>query len=326
MNGRQATTAPVAMRTQAKQTASGTPGRVDGTPAAGSNQAPPRRPEQPVRGRRRKREARRLRLTHFPGLGLVSAVSLAFLYIPMVIVVVYSFNAGRQALYWQGFSFDWYARVFHDASIINATRVSLQVAVIATAVSTVMAVMYVLAADRLARWGSALAMAMLAAPIVVPEVIMGVATLAFIRLIGLSPGFWPLVAAHTCFCFPFALMNIRARYANIDSALFESAADLGASEAALIWRVTLPLLAPGIVSGALLAFVVSMDDFMISNFLASAGSTTLPVYIFGLIRKGVSPSVNVVAALLLVLAVAVTTTTTFLSRQRTGAARNRPRP
>jgi spermidine/putrescine transport system permease protein len=275
----------------------------------------------PVPRRPTAADLRRLRLDHFPGLWLVSLASLVFLYLPMLIVVAYSFNSGRQALIWQGFSLNWYERVFHDASIINATKVSLQVAVIATVASTVMAVMFALAMDRLARWGSALAMALLAAPIVVPEVIMGVATLAFIRLIGLSPGFWPLVFAHTCFCFPFALMNIRARLGTLDPAVFESAADLGASEATLVRRISLPLLAPGIVSGALLAFVVSMDDFMISNFLASAGSTTLPIYIFGLIRKGVSPSVNVVATLLLLLAIAVTTTTTYLSRLRAGTDR-----
>ncbi|MDR2254331.1 MAG: ABC transporter permease [Bifidobacteriaceae bacterium] len=271
-----------------------------------------------------KAEQRHLRLDHFPGLWLVSLVCLAFLYIPMLIVVAYSFNSGRQALIWQGFSLTWYQRVFSDASIVSATKVSLQVAVIATVASTAMAVLYVLAMNRLGRWGSAAAMALLAAPIVVPEVIMGVATLAFIRLIGLNPGFWPLVFAHTCFCFPFALMNIRARHGTLDPALFESAADLGASEATMVRRISLPLLMPGIVSGALLAFVVSMDDFMISNFLASAGSTTLPIYIFGLIRKGVSPSVNVVATLLLLLAVGVTTATTFLSRQRGAAAGRRP--
>ncbi|MDR2565621.1 MAG: ABC transporter permease [Bifidobacteriaceae bacterium] len=257
-----------------------------------------------------------LMLNRFPGLGTVSVVALAFLYVPMLIVVAYSFNGGNQALIWQGFSFQWYGRVFTDASIISATKVSLQVAAIATVASTVLAVAYVLAMDRLSRIGSAISTAILAAPIVVPEVVMGVATLAFIRLIGLSPGFIPLVAAHTSFCVPFAMMNIRARYTGLNPAYFESAADLGATHWTVVRRIMLPLLMPGIMSGALLAFVVSMDDFMISNFLASAGSTTLPIYIFGLIRKGVNPSVNVVATLLLILAVVVTSATTLLTRRQ----------
>ncbi|MDR1834036.1 MAG: ABC transporter permease [Propionibacteriaceae bacterium] len=256
----------------------------------------------------------KLRLDYFPGVGAVGIFSLVFLYFPMLIVVWYSFNAGNQALAWQGFSLRWYDRVFHDAAIISATQMSLEIAAIATVASVVLAVAYVLAMDRLNRVGNAVAGAILAAPIVVPEVVLGIATLSFIRLIGMTPGFLPLVLAHTSFCFPFAMMNIRARYQGLNPAYFESAADLGATRSALTWRITLPLLAPGIVSGALLAFVVSMDDYMISTFLASAGTTTLPIYIFGLIRKGVNPSVNVVATLLLIMAIAVTVATSFLSR------------
>jgi spermidine/putrescine transport system permease protein len=256
---------------------------------------------------------KRLRLDHFPGVGPIGVFSLVFLYFPMAIVVAYSFNTGNQALAWQGFSFRWYDRVFHDAAIISATQMSLEVAAIATVASVLLAVLYVLSMDRLSRAGSALAGAILAAPIVVPEVVLGVATLSFIRLIGMTPGFWPLVLAHTSFCFPFAMMNIRARHQGLNPAYFESAADLGATKTAVTFRITLPLLAPGIISGALLAFVVSMDDFMISSFLTSAGTTTLPIYIFGLIRKGVNPSVNVVASLLLIMAIVVTVATSVLS-------------
>ncbi|MDR1710278.1 MAG: ABC transporter permease [Propionibacteriaceae bacterium] len=260
----------------------------------------------------------RLRLNHFPGVGPIGVFCLIFLYFPMAIVVAYSFNGGNQALAWQGFSLRWYDRVFHDAAIISATRMSLEIAAIATVASVVLAVLYVLSMDRLNRAGNAVSGAILAAPIVVPEVVLGVATLSFIRMIGMTPGFWPMVLAHTCFCFPFAMMNIRARYQSLNPAYFESAADLGATGSAVTWRITLPLLTPGIVSGALLAFVVSMDDYMISTFLASAGTTTLPIYIFGLIRKGVNPSVNVVATLLLLMAIAVTVATSFLSRRQQG--------
>nr|WP_274619118.1 ABC transporter permease subunit [Bifidobacterium amazonense] len=168
----------------------------------------------------------------------------------------------------------------------------------------------------MSRAGSALASMLINASMLIPEIVLGVATMAFIRLIGLAPGFVPLVLAHTTFCIPFVVMPIRARLATIDHACFEAAEDLGASGAVTVMRVTLPLLVPGIVSGALMAFVVSMDDFMISNFLTTAGTTTLPIYIFSLIRKGVNPSVNVVAALLLLLAVIVTVTSTLLTNRK----------
>jgi len=146
--------------------------------------------------------------------------------------------------------------------------------------------------------------------------VLAVATLAFIRMIGLTPGFTALVLAHTTFCIPFALMPVRSRLQALDGHVFEAAADLGATTWPMLRRVTLPLLTPGIVSGALLAFVISMDDFIISSFLSAAGSTTLPVYLFGLIRRGPSPSINVVAVLLLVLAVLVSTVTYLAPRRK----------
>jgi spermidine/putrescine transport system permease protein len=145
---------------------------------------------------------------------------------------------------------------------------------------------------------------------------LAVATLGFIRIINLPPGMTALILAHISFCIPFALMPIRARLKGLGTTYFEAATDLGASTFATIRRITLPLLIPGIISGALLAFVISLDDFIISNFLSAAGSTPLPVYLFSLIRKGASPAVNVVATLLLLLAFAVTTVTYLLSQMR----------
>ncbi|MCI1659570.1 ABC transporter permease [Bifidobacterium psychraerophilum] len=258
---------------------------------------------------------RRDPLKRFPGFGFISVMVMAFLYLPMLIVVVYSFNGGNQALLWKGFSLRWYAQVFTSEAIIDATLVSLKVAVIATVVSTVLALAFVLSAEKLSRAGNTMASLLLDAPIVIPEIVMGVATLSFIRLLGMSPGFWPLVFAHVTFCIPFVLMPLRARLQNLDPAITEAAADLGASNATIIARIQLPLLMPGILSGALMAFVTSLDDFMISNFLTSAGSTTLPIYIFGLIRKGINPSLNVVATLLLMLAIVIAVGTSLMQRK-----------
>ncbi|KFI72214.1 binding-protein dependent transport system inner membrane protein [Bifidobacterium minimum] len=255
-------------------------------------------------------------LRRFPGVAPISVLVLIFLYVPMVFVVVFSFNKGQQALLWRGFSLRWFAKVFTDSSIISATLVSLEVASIAMVLSTILGVAFVLAADNMSRAGSRLATALINASLIIPEVVLGISTMAFIRLLGMSPGFVPLILAHTTFCIPFVVMPVRARLQTIDQSCFEAAVDLGATRMRTVMRVTLPLLTPAIISGALMAFVISMDDFMISNFLTAAGTTTLPIYIFSLIRKGVNPSINVVATLLLLMAVVVTVVSTLLTNGR----------
>ncbi|MFT8705236.1 ABC transporter permease [Bifidobacterium aquikefiricola] len=255
-------------------------------------------------------------LKRFPFVALMSILSLAFLYVPMLFIIIFSFNRGQQALLWHGFSFEWYGRVFSDNNILGATLTSLEVACIATLCSSVIGVLFVLAVDHMSLAGSTLATSLINVSLIIPEVVLGVSTMSLIRLIGLTPGFLPLVLAHTTFCIPFVVMPIRSRLSTLDHTCFEAAEDLGASTLQTVRRITLPMLTPAIVSGALMAFVVSMDDFMISNFLTSAGTTTLPIYIFSLIRKGVNPSVNVVATLLLLLAVIVTITSTLLTRSQ----------
>ncbi|MFT4232533.1 MAG: ABC transporter permease [Leucobacter sp.] len=262
-----------------------------------------------------KRAPRALRLKDFPGMALIAVVSLVFLYVPILITTVYAFNDGDTALVWEGFSLRWFGEVMQNASLLSAVGVSLQIAIVATIVSMVISILFALAVEQLRAKGSAIAMGILSAPLVIPEIVLAVATLGFIRLIGLPPGMTALMLAHTSFCIPFALMPVRARLQGLGTSYFEAATDLGASAWQMFRRVTLPLLVPGIISGAVLAFVISLDDFIISNFLAASGSTPLPVYLFSMIRRGASPSVNVVATLLLVLAIVVTTIT-FLQSQR----------
>ena len=275
-----------------------------------------KQPDKPLTTRRAGRAKNDLK--RFPFIGFFSILVLAFLYIPMAIVVGYSFNGGRQALLWQGFSVRWYGEVFHDPAIIAATRTSLVVALAATVLSTLLALGYVLAIDHMSRLGSRLASGLINASMMIPEIVLGVATMAFIRMIGMAPGYLPLIFAHTTFCIPFVEMPIRARLQTLDRSCFEAAQDLGASQFTTVRRITMPLLTPGIISGALMGFVVSMDDYMISNFLTTAGTTTLPIYIFSLIRKGVNPSINVIATLLLLLAVVVTVVSSVLTGRKGG--------
>jgi spermidine/putrescine transport system permease protein len=264
----------------------------------------------------KRRTPRALRLQDFPAVAPIAVVGLIFLYVPILITTVYAFNDGDSALIWKGFSLRWFSYVFENESLLSSIRVSLQIAVIATAVSTVFAVLFAVSVERLYRQGSRLAIAILSAPLVIPEIVLAVATLGFIKIIGLSPGMMALVLAHISFCIPFALMPVRARLKGLGTTYFEAATDLGASTFQMFRRITLPLLAPGIISGAILAFVISLDDFIISNFLSAAGATPLPVYLFSMIRRGASPAVNVVATMLLVLAIVVTLITYLQSQRR----------
>ncbi len=273
----------------------------------------------PATGQGAAGRSRPFRARAFPGAAAVSFVALAFLYVPMAVVVVLSFNAGERALIWEGFSTAWFGRVLGNADLVDATVVSLRLATSATLLATVMALGVALVLDRWGRRGSGVALALIGAPLIIPEVVLGVATLGFIRLWGLPPGFLALLLAHTTFCIPFALLPIRARLSQLDPAYVEAAQDLGASTWRTVRRVLLPLLLPGIVSGALLAFIISLDDVIISSFLSAAGSTTLPIYLFGLVRKGVSPGVNAVATLLLLLSVVVVTVSYLLTRKRTAS-------
>jgi spermidine/putrescine transport system permease protein len=259
----------------------------------------------------RVRTPRILDLRSFPAVGPVAVASLVFLYLPMLVTTVYAFNVGDRALVWEGFSTKWFGYVLTNSTMIDTAITSVKLAVVATVISVVMAIGFVLSVDELRKRGSAMANALLSAPLIIPEVVLAVATLAFIRMIGLEPGFLALVLAHTSFCIPFAMMPIRSRLQSLGPEVFEAGADLGATSVPMLWRITLPLLVPGVVSGALLSFVISMDDFIISSFLSSAGSTTLPVYLYGLIRRGPSPAINVVAVLLIALAVLVTSVTFF---------------
>jgi len=257
-----------------------------------------------------------LRLRDFPGVGPVAIFGIIFLYVPILITVVYAFNDGDSALIWKGFSFRWFGEVAQNANLLNSVRVSLQIATVATIVATIFSILFALSVDQLRARGSRIATAILTAPIVIPEIVLAVATLGFIRIIGLQPGMLALILAHASFCIPFALMPIRARLKSLGPSYFEAATDLGASTWQMFRRITLPLLVPGIISGAILAFVISLDDFIISNFLAGSGATPLPVFLFSLIRRGASPAVNVIALMLLLLAIVVTTITFLLSQRR----------
>lgn len=242
------------------------------------------------------------------GIGLWALGFLAFLYLPIAILVFYSFNSGKIVMVWSGFSFDWYAKVLANADIRKAALNSLIVAVSATACATVIATLAALALTRGVKFrGHGVSIGLITLPLMVPEIVTAVAMLIFFSGTGIALGLFNVVIAHITFCIPFAFMPIQARLAGMDTSLEQASADLYGSEWATFRYVTLPILLPGILAGVMLSFVISMDDFMITMMVANAGSTTLPVYIYSMIRQGITPEVNAVSTLLLAVSVLLVT-------------------
>lgn len=255
-------------------------------------------------------------LKNFPFFGPMAVVVFAFLYIPLVFVVGYSFNSNRVVTVWKGFSLEWYAEVLGNDDIQRAVINSLRVASISTVLAVIFATGLAIGLLRMARAGKTFAWSLIMAPLVIPEIVFAIGTLALFVQIRFPLGVDAITLAHTAFCIPFALLPIRARLRSVDLAVYEAAADLGANEWVIFRRITLPLLAPGIIAGALLAFIISLDDFIVSYFLAGAGGTTLPVYIFGMIRNAITPGVNALSTLLLLVSVLIVSISYIIARRK----------
>ncbi|MCP3687014.1 MAG: ABC transporter permease [Gammaproteobacteria bacterium] len=252
-----------------------------------------------------------LDLKYQPGFSPIAWFCIVVLYAPIAVLVWFSFNANRSVTVWTEFSFDWYIKAWNNEGIQHAAIVSLQVALIAMVASTIIATMAALVTTRSAPYkGQNLAITIINQPLMVPEVVTAVATLIFFALIkqatGVS-GIGYLAVAHIVFCIPFAYMPIRARLEDMNLSLEQAAADLYAPPSRVFWRITLPLLMPGILAGAMLAFIVSLDDVIITLFVAGPGETTLPLYILGQIRRGVTPEVNAVSTVFLGISVVLVT-------------------
>jgi spermidine/putrescine transport system permease protein len=226
--------------------------------------------------------------------------------------VLFSFNAGRRPTAWRGFTTDWYARALANDELLAALGNSLVIAAATTALALVLGTAAALALHRLRR-GRAVLEGALALPIVAPEICMGVATLVFFaRVLPWPPGLgWPLnlgpiVCAHTAFAFPFVAVVVRARLATLNPEAEEAARDLGAGPWRALWDVVIPHLAPSLIAGALLAFTLSLDDFVITFFASGPDTVTFPVKVYSMVRFSVTPEVNAISTLLLVLTVALT--------------------
>lgn len=221
-----------------------------------------------------------------------------FLYIPIVILIIYSFNDSSQIGLWTGFSLRWYGELFRNQAVLDALKLSLWVAVWSTLISTFLGTLTALALERHNFWGKITYDAILYLPVIIPDIVMALSTLLFFVVLGVALSKYTILIAHVAFNISFVAIVVRARLADMNSTLEEAAADLGANAWQSFRRVTLPLLMPGIISGALLAFTLSLDDFVITFFVAGPGSTTLPVRVYSMIRFGLTPEVNAVSTLM----------------------------
>jgi spermidine/putrescine transport system permease protein len=250
----------------------------------------------------------------------------AFLYLPILVLFVYSFNDSSRVGVWGGVTARWYGEMFANARVMDALWTSIVVALISTAVSTVLGTAAALSLERFRYRGQRAFDGLLYLPVIIPDITMAVMLLLFfvqafdivLLVTGaqLSRGVSTITLAHVAFNISFVALVVRARLAGLDGALEEAAADLYASRWQAFRRVTLPLIAPGVAGGALLALTLSLDDVVIAEFVSGAGSTTLPVYVFGSIRRGVSPLINAVSVLMMAGSILLVLLSLAVSRRR----------
>ncbi|MTI13568.1 ABC transporter permease subunit [Sansalvadorimonas verongulae] len=234
------------------------------------------------------------------------ALGLAFLYLPMFILVIYSFNASKLVTVWAGFSTKWYSELFRDSQLIDAVFTSLQIAVSASTAAVILGTMAAYVLNRFGRFrGRTLFSSMITAPLVMPDVIIGLSMLLMFVALSSNIG-WPqdrgmltIWMAHVTFCTAYTTVVISSRLREMDGSIEEAAMDLGASPLKTFFIITLPTIAPSLVSAWLLSFTLSLDDLVISSFVAGPGSTTLPMVVFSSVRLGVSPKVNALATLII---------------------------
>ncbi|MEY8117281.1 ABC transporter permease [Falsihalocynthiibacter sp. BN13B15] len=259
-------------------------------------------------------------VTKLPGFTFLALLSFVLLYAPIVTLVFYSFNGGNSVNQWGGFSFKWYAIAVQNEAVQGAAMRSFVIAIWASVIATTVATMAALGTTRRGKFkGQTFIYIVINQPLMVPEIVTAVALLIFFSSIKIATGYTGLgylIIAHSAFCVPFAYLPIKARLEGMDTAMETAAADLYASPWQTFRYVTLPLLMPGVVAGAMLAFIISLDDVIITEFVKSAGQDTLPTYMLGQLRRALTPEVNAISTALLAVSVLVLTLFFLATRKR----------
>lgn len=230
-------------------------------------------------------------------LRIYAIVAYLYIYLPIIILMVFSFNTMKMNLRWQGFTLQWYGVLFHDQQVILAARNTLIIAVVSTTVATIVGTLAALAMHRYRFPGYTVSETVMYIPIVIPEVVMGISLLVLFVMANFTLGLVTITISHIAFNIPFVALVVRARLHGYDNAIDEAAMDLGANEMTTFWRVTLPTIMPGVLSGAMLALTLSLDDYVITYFTAGPGSTTLPLRVFSMVRFMVTPEVNALSTI-----------------------------
>lgn len=225
---------------------------------------------------------------------------MVFLFLPIMILVMFSFNESKMNVIFTGFTFEWYGELFKNPNLLEAFRNTIFIAVLSTTISTIIGTISAVGLKKYNFFGEKFIGKLIYIPIVIPEIVLGISLLAIFTLFKLELGFWTVLLAHISFSIPFVITSVRSTLYSFSPSIEEAAEDLGASRLQTLLYVTLPIIKPGIISGAILAFTLSMDDVVISYFTAGPGTNTLPLYIYSNIKTGISPDVNALTTLMLI--------------------------
>ncbi|OGO93562.1 MAG: spermidine/putrescine ABC transporter permease PotC [Coxiella sp. RIFCSPHIGHO2_12_FULL_42_15] len=251
------------------------------------------------------------------GRGFYLTLIYLFLYLPILIVVLFSFNNARFSLLWHGFTGHWYQTLMHDADLIQVAVNSLFIGMSAATIATCLGALATISLFRYRFWGRKPMHAVLFVMIIIPDIVTGIALLLLYRFLHFSLGFWTLLLAHITFCLPFVFITANSRIDGIDKSIIEAARDLGAKEHTIFFRIMIPLLLPALISGWLLSFTLSLDDVIISYFVTGPSFEILPLKIFSMVKLGVSPEVNALSALLFFFTLLIVISTQLLMKKKT---------
>lgn len=227
-----------------------------------------------------------------------------FLYAPIAVLVVFSFNSSRLNIVWETFTLEWYGKLARNAPLIKAAKNSLIIAAATTVLAVIIGTVGAWLLHRYRYRFSRLIQTLVAIPMVMPEILMGISLLVLFATVGMKLGFTTVIIGHVTFSFPFVLVAVQARLKGLDPALEEAALDLGATPLQAFWMVIVPCLKPAIIAGALMAFTLSMDELIVTFFIRSAASVTLPIQVYGMARVGLNPMLNALSAIFIVATVA----------------------
>ena len=236
---------------------------------------------------------------------LVIGLVFVFLYIPIFVVILFSFNTSEMNIVFEGFTLQWYGSFFKNRTLMESLQNTLIIAAASTVISVVIGTLGAVGMVRYDFKGKKLVDMLLYVPIVIPEIVLGVALLSIFSILDMTMGLFTMTLAHITFCIPFVVISVRASLAGLDKSLEEASMDLGAGHVKTFLKITLPLIMPGVISGAILSLSLSMDDVIISFFVSGPGSTTLPLKILEMVKHGVSPEVNALSSIITLIIIVV---------------------